>query len=147
MTYQNRQSSFMLVSTAAIKRGSMKIDPPVSERTRSQAVRSTAPIELKTRFVYGMRRRHPEEAQRKRSASPRLSATSVVRPIDAVMAVECRDQRVVACQLPESTEAFWRGEKPGWPLRAQAPRAREPLCQLANGCRFEQERFRKGLAG
>src|SRR3954454_18992545 len=89
MTYQNRQSSFMLVSTAAIKRGSMKIDPPDSERTRSQAVRSTAPIELKTRFVYCMRRRYPEEAQRQQAASPRFSATVVVRPMYAVMAVEC----------------------------------------------------------
>src|SRR6476469_177748 len=88
MTYQNRQSSFRLVSTDAIKRGSMKIDPPDSERTRSQAVRSTSSIELKTRFVYGMRRRYPGEVQRKRAAFPRFSATAAVRPIDAVMAVE-----------------------------------------------------------
>src|SRR4051794_7871433 len=70
MTYQNRQSSFMLVSTDAIKRGSMKIDPPDSDRTRSQAVRSTSPIELKTRFVYGMGRRYLGEAQRKRAGFP-----------------------------------------------------------------------------
>ena len=38
-------------------------------------------------------------------------------------------------------------ENSGWPLRTQALRARQPLCQLANGCCFEQERFRKGLAG
>src|SRR3954453_12268731 len=102
MTYQNRQYSFMLVSTDAIKRGSMKIDPPDSDRTRSQAVRSTSPIELKTRFVYGMGRRYLGEAQRKRAAFPRFSATVAVRPIDGVMAASVWDQRVVACQLPES---------------------------------------------
>src|ERR1700716_1985058 len=69
MTYQNRQFSFMPISTAAMKRGSMKIDPPDSERTRSHAVRSTSPIELKTRFVYGIRQRYPGKAQRKRAAS------------------------------------------------------------------------------
>src|SRR6476661_7723674 len=89
MTYQNRQSSFMLVSTDAIKRGSMKIDPPDWERTRSQAAKSTSPIELKTRVVYGMRRRYLGEAQRKQAAFPRFSATAAVRPIDTVMAVEC----------------------------------------------------------
>src|SRR4029079_17728084 len=88
MTYQNRQSSFMLVSTDAIKRGSMKIDPPDSDRTRSQAVRSTSSIELKTRFVYGMGRHYLGEAQRKRAAFPRPSAPAAVRPIDAAMAAE-----------------------------------------------------------
>ena len=40
---------FMLLSAAAMKRGSMKIDPPEPERTRSQELRSTWSIESKTR--------------------------------------------------------------------------------------------------
>jgi hypothetical protein len=78
----------MLDSTDAIKRGSIKIDPPDSDRTRSQAVKSTSPIELKTRFVYGMGRRYLGEAQRKRAAFPRFWLRPPVRPIDAVMAAE-----------------------------------------------------------
>src|ERR1700704_4821819 len=48
MTYQNLEFCFMLISTAVMKRGSMKIEEPHAERTRSQAARSTLSIESTT---------------------------------------------------------------------------------------------------
>ena len=51
MTYQKRQSGFMPVSTAAMKRGSMKTEAPACSQTRRQASRSTSSIELNTRQV------------------------------------------------------------------------------------------------